>query len=80
MSYYKCPICTRTFSRRTAYSQHFQICVKKAEIEEDDDVETDDQVINYENDDQVINYGDDNIEVIMLFYRVLKPKRIVLIV
>jgi hypothetical protein len=71
MSYYKCPICTRTFSRRTAYSQHFQICVKKAEIEEDDDVETD---------DQVINYGDDNIEVIMLFYRVLKPKRIVLIV
>ena len=71
MSYYKCPICTRTFSRRTAYSQHFQICVKKAEIEEDNDVETD---------DQVINYGDDNIEVIMLFYRVLKPKRIVLIV
>ena len=71
MSYYKCPICTRTFSRRTAYSQHFQICVKKAEIEEDDDVEMD---------DQVINYGDDNIEVIMLFYRVLKPKRIVLIV
>ena len=71
MSYYKCPICTRTFSRRTAYSQHFQICVKKAEIEDDDDVETD---------DQVINYGDDNIEVIMLFYRVLKPKRIVLIV
>jgi hypothetical protein len=86
---YKCPICMRTFSRRTAYSQHFQICVKKAEIEEDDDVEmneqvinyeNDDQVINYENDDQVINYGDDNIEVIMLFYRVLKPKRIVLIV
>jgi hypothetical protein len=80
MSYYKCPICTRTFSRRTAYSQHFQICVKKAEIEDDDDVETDDQVINHENDDQVINHENDNIEVIMLFYRVLKPKRIVLIV
>ena len=27
----KCPICNRTFSRHTAYSQHVQVCLKKAE-------------------------------------------------
>ena len=27
----RCPICDRTFSRRTAYSQHVQVCLKKAE-------------------------------------------------
>jgi hypothetical protein len=29
----KCPICDRTFSRRTAYSQHVQVCLKKADEE-----------------------------------------------
>jgi Plavaka transposase len=31
---YKCPFCPRTFSQRSAYSQHVQICMKKVEVEE----------------------------------------------
>ena len=30
---FKCPICLRTFSRRTAYSQHVQFCLKKVDEE-----------------------------------------------
>lgn len=56
---FKCPFCIRTFSQRTAYSQHTQKCLKKAEIE--DDVEMDIE------DDKDSNYEDDNIEVNMLF-------------
>ena len=56
---FKCPICLRTFSQRTAYSQHAQRCIKKIEVEEDDNVNTED--------DQVSNYENDNIEVITLF-------------
>jgi len=55
-----CPICTRTFSRRTAYSQHVQRCLKKVEVEEDDDIEMDTEG------SQDSNYENDNIEVIML--------------
>ena len=29
---YKCQFCERTFSRRSAYSQHVQLCIKKAEL------------------------------------------------
>ena len=54
---FKCPICVRTFNRRTAYSQHVQKCLKKIEIE-DDDVEMDTESEN----DNI-----DTIEVIMLF-------------
>ena len=32
---------TRTFSQRTAYSQHVQKCLKKTEVKEDDDIEMD---------------------------------------
>jgi hypothetical protein len=60
-----CPICTRTFSRRTAYSQHVQRCIKKVEVEEDDDIEMDTE------DSQDSNYENDNIEVIMLFKVIL---------
>ena len=55
-----CPIYTRTFSRRTAYSQHVQRCLKKVEVEEDDDIEMDTEG------SQDSNYENDNIEVIML--------------
>jgi len=58
---FKCPICIRTFSQRTAYSQHVQRCIKRVEVEEDDDVE-----MNTEG-DQDNNYENDNNEVIMLF-------------
>ena len=60
-----CTICTRTFSRRTAYSQHVQRCIKKVEVEEDDDIEMDTE------DSQDSNYENDNIEVIMLFKVIL---------
>jgi len=60
-----CPICTRTFSRRTAYSQHVQRCIKKVEVEDDDDIEMDTE------DSQDSNYENDNIEVIMLFKVIL---------
>ncbi len=59
------PICTRTFSRRTAYSQHVQRCIKKVEVEEDDDIEMDTEG------SQDSNYENDNIEVIMLFKVIL---------
>ena len=55
---FKCPICVRTFNRRTAYSQHIQKCLKKIEIEDEDDVEMDTKSEN----DNI-----DTIEVIMLF-------------
>ena len=32
---FKCPFCPRTFSQRSAYSQHVQICIKKVEMEEE---------------------------------------------
>jgi hypothetical protein len=58
---FKCPICERTFSQRTAHSQHVQKCLKKTEVKEDDDVEMDTEG------DQDSNFEKDNIEVIMLF-------------
>jgi hypothetical protein len=69
-----CPFCSRSFSRRTAYTQHVQKCIKKIEVE-DDDVEMDTEG------DQNSNDENDNVEVIMLFhvisYKVLniKPKK-----
>jgi len=70
---FKCPFCTRSFSRRTAYSQHIQKCIKKIEVEEDDYVEMDTEGGQNSNDEN------DNVEVIMLFhvisYKILKPKK-----
>ena len=58
---FKCPICTRTFSRRTAYSQHIPTCLKKAEAEDEEVFEMGTKG------DQDIDYENDNIEVIVLF-------------
>jgi len=32
---FKCPFCLRTFSQRTAYSQHVQVCLRKVEVDEE---------------------------------------------
>src|SRR5437870_2050608 len=32
---FKCPICPRTFSQRSACSQHTQICLRKVEVDEE---------------------------------------------
>ena len=63
---FKCPSCFRTFSQRSAYSQHVKLCIKKMEVEEDDDVEMDNEG------DQDSDYGNNNIEVIVLFYVIKK--------
>lgn len=71
-----CPVCSRSFSQRTAYTQHIQKCIKKLEVE-GDDVEMDsegDQNSNDENDpnnndenDPNSNDENDNVEVIIRF-------------
>src|SRR5205814_1115994 len=33
---FQCPFCFRTFSQRSAYSQHTQICLRKAEVDEEE--------------------------------------------
>jgi hypothetical protein len=58
----KCRACERTFSRPSAYTQHSQKCIKKVEVEEDDDVEMDIEG------NQDSDYENKNIEVIVLFY------------
>jgi len=37
---FKCPFCPRTFSQRSAYSQHTQICLRKVEVKEESNSET----------------------------------------
>src|SRR5256885_1377862 len=32
---FQCPFCPRTFSQRSAYSQHTQICLRKVEVDEE---------------------------------------------
>ena len=58
---FKCPICPRTFSQRSSYSQHVQKCIKKANVEDVDVAEMDTKSDQY-NDDE-----NNDIEVIMLF-------------
>ena len=56
---FKCPVprCNRTFSQRTAYTQHVNLCIKKLEIESDSDSDSDSSENNenkeekYESDD-----------------------------
>lgn len=57
---FKCPICTRTFSQRSSYSQHVQKCIKKVDVE-NDVVEMDTESDKYSDDEN------NNIGVIMLF-------------
>ena len=33
---FQCPFCPRTFSQRSAYSQHTQICLRKVEVDEEE--------------------------------------------
>ena len=70
---FKCPICTKTFSQRSSYSQHVQKCIKKADVENEDVVEMDTKSDKYSDNEN------NNVEVIMLFqvisYKALKPKK-----
>lgn len=55
---FKCPVprCNRTFSQRTAYSQHVKLCLKKLEIESstDSDSDSDSGTISENNENKVI--------------------------
>src|SRR2546429_8668288 len=57
---FKCPFCPRTFSQRTAYSQHIQICLRKVEIEEESNSKTHSiditQDINEIDDNELMEY------------------------
>ena len=58
---FKCPFCPRTFSQRSAYSQHTQICLRKVEVdEEESDSETHSidltQDINESDDNELMEY------------------------
>lgn len=54
-----CPVCSRSFSRRTAYTQHIQKCITKIEVEGDDEMDTEG--------DRNSNDENDNVEVIIRF-------------
>ena len=59
---FKCRVCERTFSQRAAYSQHSQKCIKKVEVEEDDDIK-----MNIE-DDQDSDYENNDIEIVIVLF------------
>ena len=63
---FQCPICKRSFSHRTAYTQHVQKCIKKVEVEEDDDVE-----MNIKSNQSSKNSDENDIKVIILIYYVI---------
>ena len=60
--YFKCPICERTFSNRTSYSQHVQKCLKQAESSSDEESNN-----NSEMDIQSVDNENDNSGVIIMF-------------
>src|SRR5206468_6544628 len=53
---FKCPFCSRTFSQRSAYSQHTQICLRKVEVDEEES-NSETHLIDLTQD---INESDDN--------------------
>src|ERR1043165_963574 len=53
---FQCPFCPRTFSQRSAYSQHTQVCLRKAEVDEEES-NSETHSINLTQD---VNESDDN--------------------
>lgn len=51
----KCPVesCGRTFGKRSSYSQHVRLCIKKLELESNSDSDSDS---SSENNDNKVNY------------------------
>ena len=61
---YNCRFCPRTFSRRSAYSQHVLVCLKKVETDEESDFNDkvqDIDNISLKSDNPSMNYIDDEI-------------------
>jgi hypothetical protein len=54
----KCPVesCGRTFSKRSGYSQHVKLCIKKLELESNSDSDSDSTHSSSENNDNKVNY------------------------
>ena len=57
---FQCPFCPRTFSQRTAYSQHVQVCLRKVEVDEESNSETHSidltQDVNESDDNELMEY------------------------
>ena len=60
---YNCRFCSRTFSKRSAYSQHVIVCIKKVESEEESDSNDKTQDIDdiSKSDDIFMNYVNDEV-------------------
>lgn len=58
----KCPFCTRTFSKRSAYSQHTSFCLKKVDFSDVSNDETCDADISFEVDNNKNDYNNKNKE------------------
>lgn len=63
---YNCRFCSRTFSRRSAYSQHVLVCIKRIESDEESDSNNSpqDDDISYKSDDILMNYVNDEVKII----------------
>lgn len=61
---YNCRFCSRTFSRRSAYSQHVLVCIKKIEFDEESDSNDKPQDIDNTSlkSDDFINYVNDEVQ------------------
>ena len=60
---FKCPICERTFSRRSAYGHHTQACIKRAEMFDEECSDNENTNDNNEDDDiEVQDMSFDSIE------------------
>lgn len=62
---FKCPVCLRTFSRRTAYTQHTQKCLNNMEVEIEVDEKDDSSEMDTRS-NQSSEHENDKIEVIFL--------------
>jgi hypothetical protein len=61
---YNCRFCFRTFSKRSAYSQHVSVCLQRVETDEESD--SNDKIqdidnISLKSDDLSMNYIDDEV-------------------
>src|SRR5213080_4228832 len=53
---FKCPFCPRTFSQRSAYSQHTQICLRKVEVDEEESNSETHSIDLKQDDNELIEY------------------------
>jgi hypothetical protein len=61
---YKCPFCPRTFSVRSAYSQHVSYCISnQSNIEESDSTNNISEISLNDSDQSFLNYNDQSMSI-----------------